>query len=116
MKTKLEAIVNSVDSIRALQEIKLPVKISYRIKRLADKINPILKNYHEQRNELVKKFGEEDEKSQIWNVKKENQPVFYEELQKLLDVEETIDFEKIKIDELSGIEIEAKLLLDFIFE
>lgn len=113
---KLQTIVNEVDSINALQEIKLPVKVSYRIKRLVDKITPILKNYNEQRNELVKKFGEEDEKTQTWNVKKENLTEFYEELQKLLDVEETLEFEKIKIDELAGIQIEAKLLLSWIFE
>lgn len=116
MKIKLSDIVNGVVSINALQEIKLPVKISYRLKRLVDRLTPILKNYDEQRNELIKKLGEKDEEKDTWNVKKENLTEFYAELQKVLEIEEDIEWEKIKIDELGDVKIEPKLLLDFIFE
>ena|SRR3990167_284432 len=116
MKTKLGVIVSDLENLKELQAIKMPVKISYRLKRLVYKLQPILKSYDEKRNELVKEFGEEDEEKKIWNVKKESLPEFYAKLQELLDTDEEIDFEKIKIGELGGIEIAPKLLIDFIFE
>lgn len=114
MKILLSDVVSQVENIRALQEISFPVKVSYKIKRLVDKLKPILETYNEKRTELVKKYGEENE-DKSFSVKEENLKEFYKELSELSSNEEEVEFEKIKVSELGDIKLEAKLLVDFIF-
>lgn len=116
MNLKLEQILNEANNISALQEVKLPVKVSYRIKRLVDKLTPILKNYNEKRNELVEEFGEEDPKTKNFKVKKENEKEFFAKVEELTQVEENIDFTPIKIEEINNLNLEPKLLISWIFE
>ncbi len=118
MKISLKEIVNSTEQIKALLEVKLPVKISYKLSRLANKINPILETFNENRNKLIKEFGEEDPETKNYSVKDpEKLEQFTKKLLELLDVEEEIDwFEPIKIDDLGSIELEPKLLVSWIFE
>lgn len=116
MKIKLSQIVGNIENIKALQEIALPVKVSYKIKRLVDKLNPILKSYDEKRNDLIKEFGDEQEDGNFAVKDPEKLKEFAEKLQELLDMEEEIDFEKINIDSLGDIKLEAKIIVDFIFE
>lgn len=129
MKIKLLEVINNAtpkknddgtlkeESIFAqLQEIKFPVKVSYKIKRLVDKLEPILKAYEANRNELVKEFGEEQENKSFQVTDPEKLKLFYEKINELLTTEEEIEFEKIKIDELGDVQIPSKLLLDFMFD
>lgn len=116
MQIKLKDLVNNVENIKGLQEIKFPIKVSYKIKRLVDKLNPILTSYDEKRNELVKEFGEEGENGAIQVTDPEKLKLFTEKFAELLEVEEEIDFEPIKIEEVGNVELEAKNLVGFIFE
>lgn len=116
MRIKLSDIISNSQNLQQLQDLKLPVKVSYRLKRLVDKLTPLLKSYNEERNEMIKELGEEDPKTKVFTVKKENEKEFYDKLEKLMEVEEEVDFKKIKIAELGAISIEPKLLLDFVFE
>lgn len=116
MQIKLNDVVSNVENLQALQEIKFPVKVSYRIKRLIDKLDPILKAYNEKRNDLVKEFGEEQEDKSVRVTDPAKLISFSEKLSDLLTSEETVDFEKIKVEELGDVEVSAKLLVSFIFE
>jgi len=129
MKIKLLDIINNAtpkknedgtlkeDSILAqLQEVKFPFKVSYRIKRLTDKLQPILTAFDANRNELIKEFGEEQENKAFQVTDKEKLKLFYEKLNELLIIEEEVEFEKIKVEELGDVQISSKLLVDFIFE
>ncbi len=116
MKIKLADVINNQDNIRALQEVKLPVKISYRIKRLVDRLQSPLKTYEEKRNELVKEFGDEQEDKTFAVKDPEKLKLFMAKFNELVQVEEEIEFEKIKIDDLGDVKVEARLLVDFIFE
>lgn len=115
MKITIGEVINSVESVKALQEVKFPVKVSYKLKRLVDKLSPIIKTYNTEKDELVKKFGTKNEDNSF-SVKDEKLQDFYPEIKKLLEVEEEVDFEKIPVAELGDVQIEPKLLLDFIFE
>ena len=117
-KVKLSQIVNSTEDIKKLLEVKFPVKVSYRLGRLVNKLQPELTLYDAKRNELVKEFGDApDEKGNIKVTDPEKLKLFMVKLQELLSVDIDIDFEKIKIDTLGELSIEPKLLLlDFIFE
>ncbi len=114
MKIKLSSIVESTESLKAIQEVKLPVKIAYRIKRLIDKLSPILQAYEEKRAALVKEMGEEKEGGTM-QVKAENIKPFLEKIQDLQTVEEEVEWEPIKISELGETTLQAKDIIDFIF-
>ena len=120
MKVKLSEIVNGIESIRAIQEVKLPVKISYRIKRLVDKLAPILKAYDEKRNELISELGSEETNEKGEKVKSIKDPekvkVFMEKIIELTNVEEDIDFTPIKISELGEVSIAPKDFINWMFE
>src|SRR5690242_13513656 len=119
MKVKLAEIIDGVPSLNILAETKFPTKVAYRIKRLTDKLNPMLKTYEEKRVELVKEYGtevesEKGEKStQVTD--SEKIPVFLEKLNELRAVEEDVDFEPISVKELGAVEVAPKDLLSWIF-
>lgn len=117
IKVKLSEIVSHVGSIRALQEVKLPVKVSYKISRLASKLDPILESYNQKRNDLIKEYGEEQEDKSLQVTDPEKLKEFSLKLKELFDIEESIDwFEPIKLSELGDIHVEPKNVVSWIFE
>lgn len=115
---KLSEIINSQQSLNVLLGTSLPVKIAYQLSKLVNKIQPDLKIYDEQRMKLVKELGEQtDAEKDLWTIKPENMVKYTEEMAKLLDVEVDINlfadkpFEKIKIEDLGDINVEAKDLV-----
>lgn len=116
MKIKLSEIVDSEDQMNELQKISLPVKVSYRIKRLADKLQPILKSYHTNRNELIASLGEKGENNAYSILDADKFKEFTQKLTELTEIQEEIDFEQIAIDELGEIQIPPNNLVGFIFK
>ena len=116
MQIKLNEIVGSAENIKALLEVKLPVKIAYRLSKLVNKLQPSLSIYEENRNKLIKEYGTEQEDGNIAVKDPEKLKLFAVELGKLLEVEESVEFEKIKIEDLGEIEIAPNLLVNFLFE
>ena len=117
MQIKLKEIVNSEKAIKELIKIKFPIKTSYRIKRLFDKIQPDLDTFREKNLELFKKYGTHDSEKDIYLLDiPENIPTFNKEFSELVDLDVNLDFEKIKIDELSETEVEPQYLVSWIFE
>ncbi len=116
MKIRLEDIVSNVSNIQELQELELPTKVSYRLKRLVDKLTPILKTYGENRTKLFEKFGEKNEKGE-WEIKNDSPKIkdFTKEHKELLEIEEEIEFEKISVETLGAIKVKPRLLVEFIF-
>jgi hypothetical protein len=102
-------------------EKDLPVKVSYRIKRLIDKLNPITKVYDEKRVELIKEYGDKvvdektgEENTQVKDPEKIKQ--FMEKVNELQSVEEEVEFDKIDIEELGDVKIAPKDLVAFLFK
>lgn len=116
MTIQLTDLINGQDNLRQLTEIKFPVKVSYRLSKLLNKVTSELSTYEELRTKLITELGTEDKKTKQITVTNENLPKFVEELNKLRQVETEIDFQKIKIAELGDIQIEPKLLLEWVFE
>lgn len=115
MTLKLKQLVDNVGALKDLSQTKLPIKISFRVSKLISQVQNELEIYEKQRVEIVKKLGEENPDGS-WQVKVENMPEYNKEVETLGDVDVTIDFEKIKIDELGQIIIEPKNLVEFLFE
>lgn len=124
MKLQIKDIINVITPIKdgekskfeALLETKLPIKASYRVMRLLDKLQPELKIYENKRNELVKEFGEEQENGEVRVVDPKKLEEFQKKIIELLDIEVDVDFEKLKLDELGDVIIAPKDLIPFIFE
>ena len=116
MKLKLSQIVNSIESLNVLVDTKFPAKVSYRLKRIVDKVNPILKTYNEKRDELITEYGTKDEVSGNMSVTDpEKIKLFMEKLNEILEVEEEVDITPIPSEFLGDTEVEAKHIVDFVF-
>lgn len=116
MKLKLSQIVNSIESLNILIGTKFPAKVSYRLKRIVDKLDPILKTYNEKRNELITEYGTKDEETKNISVKDpEKIKLFMEKLNEILEVEEEVDITPISAELLGDTEVEPKHLVDFVF-
>lgn len=115
MKIKLSQAVMSVEALNKLVDIKLPIKASYSLKRLTDKLGPELKAFDEKRSDLLKELGTVKEDGVTYDLGK-NAKKFTDDVNSLLDSEFEIDFNKIKIDDLGNAMVEPKYLHDWIFE
>lgn len=121
---KLKQIVNSQSSLKKLLELNLPIKIAYVLSKLANKIQPELNIYEEQRIKLVKELGELIPDTDNYQVKESNIGQFAEEIGKLQDIDVNLTlfqdkpFEKFKIEDLGEISITPQDLanLNWIFE
>ena len=83
----LETLIAGKPSIEKLMNsTNLNVKLSFRLGKLIQEINPILVAYEETRKKLVRQFGEKDEKGNV-NVTQENLPAFATEMQAVLQEE-----------------------------
>ena len=118
---KLITIINEQANLAKLMELKLPVKVAYRLNKLANKFDTEIKFYNDKRNELVKELGEKkldeegNETDQI-EVKKENLAEFYKKINEMVEIETEVNYEPISISELGDIVIEPKLLSETFFK
>ncbi len=118
MKIKLEGLVKSEELLPKLLEIKFPIKISFRISRIADKVYQELKTFYKSKQDLLEKYGKREEEKdgkQLFSFEAEQAKLFTKEFEDFLSLEVEIDFEPIKIGELGEINIEPYLLISYIF-
>jgi hypothetical protein len=114
---KLAQIINSEKALKNLLELKLPVKIAYKLSKLVDKMQPELKIFDEQKLSLVKKLGVATENPGEFQVLPKNMEEFREDLKKLLDIDVNLEFgegkglEKISLADLGDISISPQDLL-----
>lgn len=116
MKIKLSHIVGSVESLKALLDVKFPIKQSYRISKLVNgPIERELKSYNEARNSLIAEFGDknDDGSTQVKDPKKLEE--FMIKMNELLDVDVEIEWEPINIEDVESLNIEPRHLISFIF-
>jgi len=123
MKITLEKIVNSDKSLAKLMGLKLPIKVSYKLTRLAFNLQPEITIFNDKRNAIIKELGEPMADSPVVNgepsykVKDENMAKYIEEMTKLGEIEVDLkfssdkEFEKIKILDLGDVSIEPRELL-----
>lgn len=104
------------ETLKKLQGEKLPIKGKYWCARLISKLEPEIKTIEEQRNELIKKHGEEvDGQIRVANGKVAD---FMFDFNAVLTEEIKGEFPRIKLELLGDGEIETDLtpLMPFIDE
>lgn len=81
---------------------------SFRLRRLAPQLDERVKTFYETRGELVKRYGTPIKGAEgKYKIEDENIDAFNQEIQQLLDVEETLDGEPLKLSRLIDIRISA---------
>jgi hypothetical protein len=114
IKIKLGEIINIIESLNNILIKEIPIKTAYMLSKLAQKIEPELKNFQNSNNKLIEKYGQRDENNEIINNngivpiildKKED---YKKEIEELLNIEIDIDFEPMSIKSLGDIKIAPK--------
>jgi len=114
---KLGQIVQSTNALKELIATKLPIKISYQLNRLSREIDAELKIFEEKRIELIKEFGVKDEESGETKVSPENIAEFMKKFDELSAIEVNLNYaDKIKVEDLGDIKMEASNIIDWLFE
>lgn len=109
MKLTAGEVFNAVAAIRDLGKERLPVKGAYWLNRVLHKLNPEYLAIDVQRNDLIKKHGEEkDGKLQVLNG---NLTLFMAEFGEVLAQEIEVDCPTIRLELLGDGEIPAALLV-----
>lgn len=115
MKVKLEKLVMSVDSLSKLFEKPMPIRTTFRLKKIVQEVDNNLKIYDESRTTLLKKYGDMQEDNS-YKVDPEKQQELEDEHRELLDSEISFGFEPIPAELLGNIDMTPKdlLLLDWL--
>ena len=118
---KLKTIINEQVNLTKLLELKLPVKVAYKLNKLANKFESEVKFFNDKRNELINELGEkkldaEGKETEQIEVKQGELKQFYKKLNEIVEVETEVNFEPISISELGDIVIEPKLLSETFFK
>lgn len=126
MKVKLETIVDSYNNFNGLLNLKLPTKVAYWVNRFYNKVTPLVDDFKDQQNKLIREYGEgimdENKKITKYEVKdgpkKEKYLKSIDELvQKEVEIcfDDGTPFQSIPIRALEKMPIEAKYLIDYVF-
>lgn len=125
MKIKNKTILNSVDSLKELLNYDIPVKTSFKLIKNTKKIDSVLDLYNEANNKLIEKYGDRKESGELdvspeGSIKISQDKIndYMKEKSDLLEIENDIDIEVIKSDELLLDKIKPSILLalDYMIE
>lgn len=117
MKISVNELMNVDLALSGLATVQLPITVSFKLSVLMKRIRPHIKSANEQRTELAKQLGVEDENIQgQYKIKNENKQKFQDELDKLAKIEVVIDFSRIRISDIGDIKIQPSLLHQNIFK
>jgi hypothetical protein len=109
MKLSNERILNDIKTLAEISAKQLPVKVSYAIAKNISKIEVELKIYNHEREKLIEKYAEKDDKDKIIadakgqiKFKKEHLADWNKDIRDLLTIENDIDIHKFSLDALEG--------------
>ena len=117
MKLTNKRIINSIDSLKNLSSKELDVKTSFKIAKNIKVIDEISNIFVEEKRKLVSKYGTKDEEGSlkvddngVAEIDKDNLEEWNRSYSELLEIENDIDIEKIKLSDLD-IKVSAQELL-----
>jgi hypothetical protein len=110
MKIKLEKVWDSQVALQTVQDLRLPIKMSYWLGRNIQRLSSEIKDIDKKRVELVKKYGVENEQHQF-NVTPENKDKFVKEFEELLSEEVEIDIKQYTIEEFGNAQLSPEVCI-----
>lgn len=111
MKFTIGELKSMESPLRFLSHKELPVKISWKLYRFMKKVSYELDMVENIRNELVKKYGEENISTGENKVIPENIEKFKNEFLEVLQQEVEIDFSPIDINDIGDINISSSFFI-----
>ena len=103
-------IINSVGVLNEIMANKLPIAVSYKLKKVADEANIILEQFNEKRTSLLEELGTMNDAGTGFQFSDENRDKFNEKLTIFGEEEVDVVMKKLTIDELGSVEIEPNKL------
>lgn len=122
---KLYQIESIYQSLTKLLTKELPIKTSYKLSKLGKQVFEEFKTFQEIREKMINKYADRDEEDNIIDIDgkvtilSDNIDKFNKEINELMDIDISFNFEGVSIEELGEIEISGIDLLnleDFIVE
>lgn len=104
MKVKLQVIWNSQQTLPKLLNRELPAKVAYWIGKNANKIEIELRSIDKVRQDLIKKYGKEDEVTKTWNVT-DGREEFNKDFNELMETETDINIGQFSLKDLGDIKL-----------
>lgn len=118
MKLTNNQLLSSTKTLSILSQKDLPIKISFSIARNIKKIEDELKVYNAEREKLLNKYGEKDEKDKLIvddknqiKFKKGKLDEFNKDFLELLTIENEIDIIKFAIDKIEDVNISPSSIM-----
>ena len=117
LKLNNKEIVNSIEALKNLSTKELDVKTSFKIAKNIKTIDEISNLFIEEKRKLVNKYGTKDDKENlklddngVAEIAKENLSEWNRSYEELLEIENNIEIEKIKLSDLD-VRVSAQELL-----
>ena len=117
MKVKIKDIYSCRNALAKVASSEMPINMSFKFARMLKALNEEYSTIEEQRVGLVQKHGEKVSDSEHQIKSDEQKEKFMKDFEKLLDEEIDVDYEKISINDMQGINISPQELsiLSFTF-
>jgi hypothetical protein len=118
MKFRLGQIQDMKEALGRLTNEQLPLKIAFKLNKLVRDMDVNLTAIEEERIKLVKKLGEENDKTGSIEIPKDKIPQFQEEFVELMSEEVEIDFTPFSVDDFANAKLTTQdmLKLALLFE
>ncbi|MCK4260030.1 MAG: hypothetical protein KAX49_13710 [Halanaerobiales bacterium] len=125
--------LKAIEELKNLSSLNLPIKISFKLSKIIKEISSLTKIINEEEKKILDKYGEKDKNGEFVKVldkdgninpntikiKKNEVENCNKDMNELREIENEIDIEKIKIEDLGEdlkISPNTFLLLDWLFE
>jgi len=128
MKITNKVVVESVDSLNKITELKLPVKIAFKLAKISREFNDILATYNEVLTKLQQEYVEKDKSGNLVTLDDPDNPnikrlvftdreAFDKSFSELLEIENKVNFKKLRINSLGDVKLMPSTLyqLDWLF-
>ncbi|MDD7793702.1 hypothetical protein [Clostridium sp. 'White wine YQ'] len=109
MKLSNERIINDAAKLKEIAQKQLPIKVSYALAKNIAKIDSELKIYNKEREKLIDKYAEKDEKGNIISYENGNIKIKYDCIEdfnkdnkELLEIENEIEIHQFNFSLLDG--------------
>lgn len=97
MKVTLSQVLGSIEVIKSMTKVDLPVKTGYKVVTLTKEIENKLKTFEMNRVELIQKYGRENERG-VFSVSDEDKDSFNADYQSLMNTEIELECDKFALD------------------
>lgn len=117
MKIKNSVILNSTTALKELMDCPdIPIKVSFKLIKNVKKIDEALETYNAANKKILEKYGEKRDDGNLnfdkdGNIKIINIDKYVEDRNELLEMENDIDIDVIKVEEFTIDRIKPSLLL-----